>query len=175
MNARIDPAVLTDCAIADIALADYGNSNAARFKYVYREGLGLRYGRQMQTIAGVHFEGTLETAYRACLWSRLASRILLPLLKIEEISADRLYEAAHAMAWEDHIAPNGTIAVDAHGVNDSLRNTQFTQQRVKDAIVDAGPWIGSPVAGCISSQFKKIHVPAYDGSPVVVGKSFSLR
>lgn len=46
---------------------------------------------------------------------------------------------------------------------------------VKDAIVDAGPWIGSPVASCISSQFKKIHVPAYDGSPVVVGKSFSLR
>ena len=93
--------------------------------------LGAREVRQ--TVAGVHFEGELETAYRACLWSRLASRILLPLLKIEEISAERLYEAVHALAWEEHIAPNGTIAVDAHGVNDSLRNTQFTQQRVKDA------------------------------------------
>ncbi len=29
--------------------------------------------------AGVDFEGTLETAYRACLWSRLANRILMPL------------------------------------------------------------------------------------------------
>lgn len=89
-----------------------------------------------QTIAGVHFDGTLETAYRACLWSRLASRILLPLLKIEDISADRLYQEVRELAWEEHIAANGTIAVDAHGINDSLRNTQFTQQRVKDAIVD---------------------------------------
>jgi len=88
------------------------------------------------TIAGVHFEGGIDTAYRACLWSRLASRILLPLLKIEEISADKLYAAVHALPWEEHVAANGTIAVDAHGINDSLRNTQFTQQRVKDAIVD---------------------------------------
>ena len=93
-------------------------------------------GEVKQTVAGVHFEGELDTAYRVCLWSRLASRVLMPLLKIEEISADRLYESVHAMAWETHIAANGTIAVDAHGVNDSLRNTQFTQQRVKDAIVD---------------------------------------
>ncbi len=93
-------------------------------------------GEVKQTVAGVHFEGELATAYRACLWSRLASRILLPLLKIEEISADRLYEAVHALAWEEQVAANGTIAVDAHGTNDSLRNTQFTQQRVKDAIVD---------------------------------------
>ena len=48
---------------ADIALADYGNSNAARFKYVYREGLGLRYGRQMQTIAGVHYNWSLPPEF----------------------------------------------------------------------------------------------------------------
>ena len=50
-------------ADADIALADYGNSNAARFKYVYREGLGLRYGRQMQTIAGVHYNWSLPQEF----------------------------------------------------------------------------------------------------------------
>ena len=43
----------------DIPIADYGNSNAARFKSVYREGLGLRYGRQMQTIAGAHYNWSL--------------------------------------------------------------------------------------------------------------------
>ena len=42
-----------------IAIADYGNSNAARFKMVYREGLGLRYGRAMQTIAGAHYNWSL--------------------------------------------------------------------------------------------------------------------
>jgi glutamate--cysteine ligase len=44
---------------ADIAIADYGSSNSARFKQVYREGLGLRYGRAMQTIAGAHYNWSL--------------------------------------------------------------------------------------------------------------------
>jgi len=38
-----------------IPLAVYGSSNAARMKTVYRRGLGNRYGRMMQAIAGVHF------------------------------------------------------------------------------------------------------------------------
>jgi len=47
----------------DIAIADYGSSNAARFKAVYREGLGLRYGRQMQTIAGAHYNWSLPADF----------------------------------------------------------------------------------------------------------------
>lgn len=43
----------------NIAIADYGSSNAARFKMVYRQGLGLRYGRAMQTIAGAHYNWSL--------------------------------------------------------------------------------------------------------------------
>ena len=39
----------------DIPLARYGTSNAATMKTVYRRGLGNRYGRTMQAIAGVHF------------------------------------------------------------------------------------------------------------------------
>ncbi len=38
-----------------IPLAQYGSSNAAQMKTAYRRGLGLRYGRSMQVIAGVHF------------------------------------------------------------------------------------------------------------------------
>ena len=48
---------------SDIPLADYGTSNKAKFKYVYREGLGLRYGRQMQTIAGVHYNWSLPPEF----------------------------------------------------------------------------------------------------------------
>lgn len=40
---------------ASIPLADYGTSNAATMKTVYRRGLGNRYGRTMQIIAGLHF------------------------------------------------------------------------------------------------------------------------
>ena len=57
-------------ADADIAIADYGRSNAARLKMVYREGLGLRYGRAMQTIAGAHYNWSLPEdfwlALRSC-------------------------------------------------------------------------------------------------------------
>jgi glutamate--cysteine ligase len=54
------------CVLAadkDIPIADYGSSNAARFKSVYREGLGLRYGRQMQTIAGAHYNWSLPADF----------------------------------------------------------------------------------------------------------------
>jgi glutamate--cysteine ligase len=51
----------------DIPIADYGNSNVARFKTVYREGLGLRYGRKMQTIAGAHFNWSLPDEFWAAL------------------------------------------------------------------------------------------------------------
>lgn len=46
------------CAIArdeDIPIAQFGPSNVGRMKTVYRRGLGLRYGRMMQAISGVHF------------------------------------------------------------------------------------------------------------------------
>jgi len=46
------------CAIDgedSIPIADYGSSNVGHMKVVYRRGLGLRYGRVMQAISGVHF------------------------------------------------------------------------------------------------------------------------
>ena len=39
----------------NIKLAQYGTSNIGRFKTLYRRGLGVRYGRRMQTISGVHY------------------------------------------------------------------------------------------------------------------------
>lgn len=48
---------------SDIPLAQYGSSNVARMKTVYRNGLGFRYGRKMQTIAGVHFNYSLPAAF----------------------------------------------------------------------------------------------------------------
>ena len=50
-----------------IPLANYGTSNRARMKYVYREGLGLRYGRHMQTIAGVHYNWSLPDTFWTAL------------------------------------------------------------------------------------------------------------
>jgi glutamate--cysteine ligase len=60
------PGVLGDDK--DIPLADYGSSNSAKIKYVYREGLGHRYGRHMQTIAGVHYNWSLPDAFWPALY-----------------------------------------------------------------------------------------------------------
>ena len=54
------------CRIPDdreIPLAYYGESNVGRMKTIYRNGLGYRYGRTMQTIAGVHFNYSLPAAF----------------------------------------------------------------------------------------------------------------
>src|SRR6202045_2062194 len=40
---------------ASIPIANYGNSHVGQMKTIYRRGLGLRYGRMMQAISGVHF------------------------------------------------------------------------------------------------------------------------
>ena len=85
---------------------------------------------------GVAFFGTIEDALKACLWLRSASRVLLVLARIGCASADELYEQTRAIPWQEHIGPDATIAVSAHGTNRELRNTQFSAMRVKDAICD---------------------------------------
>lgn len=54
------------CLMADddaIPLARYGDSNVGRMKTIYRSGLGYRYGRKMQTIAGIHFNYSLPETF----------------------------------------------------------------------------------------------------------------
>lgn len=46
---------------------------------------------------------------------------------------------------------------------------------VSKAVVDKGPWVGTPVAKCLASQFKKTTIPAFGGEPVTVGKSFKFE
>jgi glutamate--cysteine ligase len=48
---------------ADVPLAEYGTSNIGRMKTVYRRGLGYRYGRIMQAIAGIHYNYSLPDAF----------------------------------------------------------------------------------------------------------------
>lgn len=85
---------------------------------------------------GVSFTGSLSTAYRACLWSRTANRVLLPLARFPAADADALYTAIKCMPWENDLAPDDTLAVDFTGVSKKIIHTQFGAQRVKDAIVD---------------------------------------
>lgn len=89
-----------------------------------------------ETVAGVHFEGTWATAYRACLWTRLANRILWPLGQVAADDADAMYAGLRTVRWGDYFTAQDSIAIDFSGENRSVRNTQFGAQRSKDAIVD---------------------------------------
>ena len=101
------------------------------------ELVGLGAENVRETPAGVAFEGTLATAYRACLWSRFANRILLNLSEFAANGADEIYEGVKRLPWHEHIAPGKTLAVDFSGRSESIRNTQFGAQRCKDGIVDS--------------------------------------
>lgn len=86
--------------------------------------------------AGVWANGTLESGYRACLWSRLANRVILHLADIDAASADRMLGGVTDLPWQNHIPVTGRFRVNFVGRNDEIRNTQFGAQRVKDGIVD---------------------------------------
>lgn len=85
---------------------------------------------------GVAFFCDVRGALKACLWSRLASRIMLVVGRVGAADADALFAGAVALPWEDVIAEGASIAVQAHGMNESLRNTRFTALKVKDAVCD---------------------------------------
>ena len=52
-----------------------------------------------ETVAGVYFTGPLAIGYRACLWSRLANRILRPIARLEAGDADTLYSQLKEVQW----------------------------------------------------------------------------
>ena len=88
-------------------------------------------------LAGVSFQGDIEMAYQACLWSRTANRILLPLSQFEVNSQQDLYDAVKKINWFDHFKPDDTFAVSFSAKNsEAIRNSHFGSLVVKDAIVD---------------------------------------
>jgi 23S rRNA (guanine2445-N2)-methyltransferase / 23S rRNA (guanine2069-N7)-methyltransferase len=84
----------------------------------------------------VKFQGTLEVGYRACLWSRTATRVLLSLGSIDAGSSKSVYEAVKRIDWREHLAPGATLACDCSGGNESIRHTIYGSQLLKDAVCD---------------------------------------
>ena len=84
----------------------------------------------------VRFRGKLELGYRACMHSRLASRILVLVGVREAWGAPGLLRASRSIAWGAHFSPDETFAVDFVGRDEDLRDTRFSGRVVKDGIVD---------------------------------------
>lgn len=90
------------------------------------------------------FQGALETAYRICMWSRLASRVVMPIYEhaieashdVRDV-AEELFEGAVNFDWSLVFAPQSTFAIRLHVERDIKVNSQFATLRVKDGVVDS--------------------------------------
>ena len=86
--------------------------------------------------AGVSFEADLKTAYRVCLWSRVANRVLMQLKHFKAASPEELYAGVQTINWDEHLDPEGTLAVDCTLVNSKITHSHYAALKVKDAVVD---------------------------------------
>ena len=110
-------------------------------EYLLRDELAAWGVSAREVLAGVQFEGELgqsdlEPGYKACLESRLASRVMLPLTEFQALDTDALYAGVREVDWSRHFAPDATLAIDASVAQSAITHSRFAMLRVKDAIVD---------------------------------------
>lgn len=97
----------------------------------------LRLPRVRADRGGVHFEGDIGHAARACLQSRVAVRVLLEVASFEARGGEALYEGVRAVDWPAWLDDRTTLAVRATCRSSVLTHSQFIAQKTKDAVVDA--------------------------------------
>lgn len=89
-----------------------------------------------KSVAGVVFDSNWEGVYKANLHSRLASRILKPVLDFTAYQADELYGQIRRHDFTKYIRPEQTLMIDASVKDCKLHDQRFVAMKVKDAIVD---------------------------------------
>ena len=85
---------------------------------------------------GVSFAGTWESAYRANLWSRIASRILWRVADFSYKGENELYAATKAVDWPKYFAVRKKIRVNVTAQKSPLKSLEFATLKVKDAVCD---------------------------------------
>ena len=85
---------------------------------------------------GIAFSGSLECAYRLCLWSRIASRILIERKRFALTAAGEIYKEVQAHPWEEEMEPSQTLAVEVSQRKNAIGENRFLALKVKDAVVD---------------------------------------
>jgi len=86
---------------------------------------------------GVHLEvPSIDAIYRINYCSRIASRVLLPILNFRCYDAKTLYRNIYSIDWVKYLPQGKTFAIDANVSHRHLRNSLFAAQVAKDAICD---------------------------------------
>jgi putative N6-adenine-specific DNA methylase len=85
---------------------------------------------------GVSFYGGRALMYRVNLASRLALRVLLPIMRFEATDSDTLYRKVRRFDWSKHLDNRKTFSIDPVVFSPHFKNSQYVALKVKDAIVD---------------------------------------
>ena len=86
--------------------------------------------------AGVSFQGSLKTAYKVVMWSRLASRVLIKLKSFPVNSRNELYSEIYSCNWSEHLNLDTTFVVRANAKGSVLNHSDFVARVIKDAVAD---------------------------------------
>lgn len=90
----------------------------------------------IQQTGGVAFSAPLALAYKACMWSRVASRILLKIHSFSINDDQDLYREVMSVDWSEHLTAFDSLAIDCFSSHKQVNNSHFATLRIKDAIVD---------------------------------------
>lgn len=118
---------------------------------------------------GVSAQATLEAIYQISLWSRVANRILLHLFTCYAPDAQALLMASRDFSWRTQFDLNQRMAIHFQGQSETIRNTMFGAQIIKDGLVDYARAQGLPrptidrenPAVSLRAYLKKDHVTVY--------------
>ena len=84
----------------------------------------------------VTFTGDKGLLYRANLWLRTASRVLVPIATFRANDADEVYEQVKKIDWEQYMDLTTTFSIDATVYSETFKHSRYVTYKVKDAIAD---------------------------------------
>ena len=84
----------------------------------------------------VSFSGDKSLLYRANLWLRTASRVLVPIATFRANDADAVYEEVKKIDWEQYMDLATTFSIDATVYSETFKHSRYVTYKVKDAIAD---------------------------------------
>ena len=85
---------------------------------------------------GVAFVADRAGLYKANLWLRTASRVLVQLAVFPCSGPEELYKGVHAIDWTALVTPAMTLAVDCSLRDSAMTHSGFVALKTKDAVVD---------------------------------------
>lgn len=92
--------------------------------------------RIQRSNGGIYLKGTTQDAYKICLWSSVAIRVLLPLKTFDAATPEKLYGGVKSIRWSDHLTARETLAIDFATKDSQIDHSHFGALKVKDAICD---------------------------------------